>query len=90
LREITNSQKRAFSSTKTKFGAKGVWITKSGNYVAEIKVARQKIYLGSFGTLQEARAAYAKLPKKHSGPSPEHNDGKLPLWDLSGQSNYAA
>ena len=67
LREITNSQKRAFSSTKTKFGAQGVWITKSGKYVAEIKVARQKMYLGSFGTLQEARAAYAKAAKEAFG-----------------------
>jgi hypothetical protein len=46
---------------------KGVWITKHGKYVAEIRIAGQKKYLGSFDTLQEANAAYARAAKDAFG-----------------------
>jgi hypothetical protein len=67
LRETTSSQRRAFTPARSKLGVKGVWITKHGKYVAEIRIAGQKKYLGSFDTLQEANAAYARAAKDAFG-----------------------
>src|SRR6476620_10435368 len=64
LREMTPSQRRASSRTRTKLGARGVWITKSGKYVATIKMGEKKRYLGAFATIKEASAAYARAAKK--------------------------
>jgi len=43
LREATSSQRRAKSRTTNKLGLKGVSGTKSGKYVAAIKVDRKKV-----------------------------------------------
>jgi len=67
LQESTPSQRRASAPARSKLGVKGVWVTKYGRYVAEIKVAHQKKYLGCFDTLQEANAAYAKAAKDAFG-----------------------
>ena len=42
---------------------RGVWKTRHGKYVAEIRVKREKKYLGQFDTLEEASAAYAKAAR---------------------------
>ena len=63
LRETTFSQRRAFTPARSKLGVKGVWITRGGKYVAEIRIARRKRYLGCFDTLEQANAAYAKAAK---------------------------
>ena len=52
LREMTPSQRRASARTRNKLGARGVWITKSGKYVATIRVAGKKKYLGVFDSPQ--------------------------------------
>jgi len=46
---------------------RGVWITKSGKYVASISVGGKKRYLGVFATIEEASAAYARAAKKAFG-----------------------
>ena len=67
LREMTPSQKRASARTRNKLGVRGVWITKSGKYVASISVDGKKRYLGVFATIEEATAAYARAAKKAFG-----------------------
>jgi hypothetical protein len=67
LQETTHSQRRAFAPARSKLGVKGVWITRHGKYVAEIRIARQKKYLGCFDTLEEANTAYAKAAKDALG-----------------------
>jgi len=67
LREMTPSQKRASARTRNKLGVRGVWITKSGKYVASISVGGKKRYLGVFATIEEASAAYARAAKKAFG-----------------------
>jgi hypothetical protein len=62
LREITRAQGRSLCSPRSKLGVKGVW-GKQGSYVAQIRVSGQKKYLGTFDTLKEASAAYAKAAK---------------------------
>ena len=57
---------RAFAPARSKLGVKGVWI-RHGKYVAEIRIARQKKYLGCFDTLEEANTAYAKAAKDAFG-----------------------
>jgi hypothetical protein len=46
---------------------RGVWITKSGKYVARIKVAGKKKYLGLFDTIEKASVAYARAAKDAFG-----------------------
>ena len=41
LREATHSQCRAISRTKNKLGARGVWLSKSDRYVAQIRIHGQ-------------------------------------------------
>jgi len=67
LREASIAQSRAFIPPRSKHGVKGVWITRHGRYVAEIRLARQKKYLGQFRTLEEASAAYAEAAKAAFG-----------------------
>ena len=68
LREATPSQRRAKSRTTNKLGIKGVSGTKSGKYVASIKVDGKKRYLGTFDTIPKASAA-PEQPKTPSGNS---------------------
>ena len=63
LRQITLAQRQASRPAKNKLGVKGVWKTGHGKYAAEIRVDREKRYLGQFDTLEEASAAYAKAAK---------------------------
>jgi hypothetical protein len=65
LREATHSQCRVISRTKNKLGARGVWLSKSDRYVAQIRFMGKLRYLGSFETVDEAKAAYEKAAKKH-------------------------
>ena len=48
---------------RNKLGVRGVWITKSGKYVAHIKVAGKKKYLGLFDTIEKASVAYTRAAK---------------------------
>ena len=63
LRQITFAQRQALRPAKNKLGVKGVWKTGHGKYVAEIRLKREKRYLGQFDTLEEASAAYAKAAR---------------------------
>jgi hypothetical protein len=67
LRAMTPSQRRATSRTRNKLGVRGVWITKSGKYVAAIRVAGKKRYLGVFDTVEKASVAYARAAKDTFG-----------------------
>jgi hypothetical protein len=67
LRAMTPSQRGATSRTRNKLGVRGVWITKSGKYVARIKVAGKKKYLGLFDTIEKASVAYARAAKDAFG-----------------------
>ena len=63
LRAMTPSQRGATCRRRNKLGVRGVWITKSGKYVAHIKVAGKKKYLGLFYTIEKASVAYARVAK---------------------------
>ena len=67
LRAMTPSQRGASTRTRNKLGVRGVWITKSGKYVARIKVAGKKKYLGLFDTIEKASAAYTRAAKDAFG-----------------------
>ena len=67
LRAMTPSQRGANSRRRNKFGVTGVWITKSGKYVASIRVAGKKRYLGVFDTVEKARVAYTRAAKDTFG-----------------------
>jgi HNH endonuclease len=67
LREMTPSQRSAGARTTNKSGIKGVSATKSGKYLASIKVAGKKRYLGVFDTSEKAGAAYARAAKRVFG-----------------------
>jgi hypothetical protein len=67
LRETTQSQRQASIAPENRLGVKGIWITKGGKFVAAIRIAGQKKYLGSFDTIQEAGGAYAKAAKNAFG-----------------------
>jgi hypothetical protein len=66
LQEITHSQRRSLYPAQGKLGVKGVCVRR-GRYIAEIKARGQKRYLGTFNTLEEASAAYAKAAEKAFG-----------------------
>lgn len=54
-----NQENRDPKKTKSSSGEKGVyWRTQIGRWVAEIHKDKKKHYLGSFDTVQEAKAAY--------------------------------
>ena len=67
LRAMTPSQRGATTRTRNKLGVRGVWITKSGKYVARIKVAGKKKYLGLFDTIEKASVAYTRAAKDAFG-----------------------
>ena len=68
LRAMTPSQRGAATRMRNKLGVRGVWITKSGKYVARIKVAGKKKYLGLFDAVEKASAAYTRAAKDAFGP----------------------
>ena len=67
LQAMTPSQRGATCRRRNKLGVRGVWITKSGKYVARIKVAGKKKYLGSFDTIEKASVAYTRTSKDAFG-----------------------
>ena len=67
LRAMTPSQRGAATRTRNKLGVRGVWITPSGKYVARIKVAGKKKYLGLFDTIEKASVAYTRAAKDAFG-----------------------
>ena len=67
LRAMTPSQRGAATRTRNKLGVRGIWITKSGKYVARIKVAGKKKYLGLFDTIEKASVAYTRAAKDAFG-----------------------
>ena len=67
LRAMTPSQRGATTRRRNKLGVRGVWITKSGKYVARIKVAGKKKYLGLFDTIEKASVAYTRAAKDAFG-----------------------
>ena len=54
---------RAHKSSKT--GVKGVWLKKPGRWEASIMVKSKRHHLGTFNSVQEAKAAYAKAADHH-------------------------
>ena len=67
LRAMTPSQRGAITRTRNKLGVRGVWTTPSGKYVAPIKVAGKKKYLGVFDTVEKASVAYARAARDAFG-----------------------
>jgi hypothetical protein len=67
LREATRSQNSARHRAKNKLGARGIWLSKSDRYVAQIRLMGKLRYLGSFDTVGEAKAAYEKAAKELFG-----------------------
>lgn len=70
LREATPSQNHANRTyqAKTVSGLKGAFYhADTGRWTARIGVAGKTLYLGMFGTAEEAHAAYATAAVKHYG-----------------------
>ena len=67
LRAMTPSQRGAATRTRNKLGVRGISITRSGKYVARIKVAGKKKYLGLFDTIEKASVAYTRAAKDAFG-----------------------
>ena len=67
LREMTPTQRRRRARRTNKHGVRGVWKTQTGRYVAQIKKAGKRTYIGVFDTIEEAGAAYAKVAKRTFG-----------------------
>lgn len=67
LREATHGQNRMNAmSPLNKCGLKGV--TRNGNnWMAQIRVQKQRIYLGTFASKEDAHAAYCAAADKHFG-----------------------
>jgi hypothetical protein len=66
FREVTCSEQAAnsYKSTNTS-GAKGVYISPTGRFIAKITVRRKSMYLGTFDTLEEAKTAYEEAAEKY-------------------------
>ena len=64
---MTPSQRGASTRRRNKLGVRGVWITKSGKYVAYIRVAGKKRHLGVFDTIEKASVAYTRAAKDTFG-----------------------
>lgn len=65
LREATRTQNQTNTRPRSTHG-KGVSCCQ-GRYVAQITIARKTRYLGSFGTAEEAHAAYVKAAHEAFG-----------------------
>lgn len=68
LRVATHAENTQNSKPRThsKSGIKGVRLMR-GRWCARIKVNKTEIWLGSFGTIEEAKAAYNEAASKHFG-----------------------
>lgn len=68
LRIATRSQNGANAVyRKNSTGLKGVTCRKHGRYQAQIQVAKRRIYLGMYGTPEEAHTAYAVAAERYFG-----------------------
>ena len=67
LQEMTPTQRRMNGRRRCKLGVMGVCTTDSGTYVARIRVAGRRKYLGTFDTIKKASAAYSKAAKRAFG-----------------------
>jgi hypothetical protein len=80
LRPATRAQNRMNSkvSTNNASGYKGVsWHKRRGKWLAQIRIARKRIYLGYFASAEEAHVAYVAAAREHFGEFA--NDGNRPL-----------
>lgn len=80
LREATNSQNIAAAKLNkiSKSGKTGVYyIERLGKYTAAFRKNRKYNYLGLFGTLQEAEAAYLKAFKESFGEYARKTNGEF-------------
>jgi hypothetical protein len=62
--EVVNKHNRWVPSRQNKSGFLGVRARKNGRYVAVIGVGGKDVYLGIFGTAQDAHAAYLTAKSK--------------------------
>lgn len=69
LRTATRGQnaRNVKRANKNKSGYRGVYQNKAGSYCAQIRARKQYYHLGTFGTPQEAHAAYAAASKELHG-----------------------
>jgi hypothetical protein len=70
LREATKAQNgwNRGPMAKNKLGVKGIsYVAKHKFYIAQMTVNSKKIYIGSFKSLDEAKAAYEKASKLYHG-----------------------
>ncbi len=70
IRKATKTQnfanKRKYSNNKS--GIKGVcWDKDNNRWLAQIQVSKQKIKLGRYINIEDAKAAYAEAAKKYFG-----------------------
>ncbi|WVS23985.1 hypothetical protein QkW1_62 [Ralstonia phage QkW1] len=85
LREVSRSQNQwNYPTPKTNTsGAKGVRATTSGRWAAYIKQYGERIYLGTFVTIEQASAAYrdaeARLFGEFARPETANDNEPLPL-----------
>ena len=67
LRAMTPSQRGGnLADGAQELGARGVWITTSGKYVARIKVAGKRKYLGIFDTIEKAKPSLPRPAAKEA------------------------
>lgn len=69
LREASFTQNKwnCPANARNKIGIKGVRRRPSGRFEAQIKVNKKNVYLGSFGSAEEAHAAYCKAANELHG-----------------------
>lgn len=69
LRIATHGQNRANSRAgkNNLLGVKGVFKTRSGKFVAQIRAGKKQRHIGTFLTVKEASEAYRKAAEKYHG-----------------------
>ena len=78
LRAMTPSQRGATSRRRNKHGVRGIWITKSGKYVARIKVAGKQSISDHSIRLRKPAWLTPEQPRTPSGNSRERGDALTP------------
>lgn len=69
LRDSTRAKNRANSglAKNNKLGVKGVRLTVKGRYEPRLRVNGKALWLGTYKTVEEAAAVYAKAAREHFG-----------------------
>lgn len=67
LRLATQRQQLQNRREWAKTGVKGVYLTRNGSYYSNITVNGRTIYLGSFGTVEEAAAEFERASIQYCG-----------------------